>query len=325
MRARTAATATLPLAICNHPHGACVVQAALRWSRPLRYHGVQLLALGFQGPRTAGARGGRRVAGAGGHRRAGGCVMAGGWIDVSSVSRLGEVGAFYFIVRTVLAGRERLVVRDTPAFTNRSLEPKLHGWCGETNNMATFAMASCARRRWRPVAAGVVRRRWARLGWLRCVPWSYGYALGCRCPRPAGVALHHAPCDAMPMVRRDRAALHRPPVHEPPGVSTPWAFLRSSGRWRCGWQATRAGRGMPPATALAKGGAQACWCSRRWRRGARCATALLSGLSAAHPRHVRGAGGHSAYTCHAARVVRVRVQVRRLGFPTGQVRAEATT
>ena len=111
--------------------------------------------------------------------------MAGGWIDVSSVSRLGEVGAFYFIVRTVLAGRERLVVRDTPAFTNRSLEPKLHGWCGETNNMATFAEGVV---RVTQVAAGGERVRVRRLrgadeaAALRAM--GYGDTLGVEEPDP---------------------------------------------------------------------------------------------------------------------------------------------
>lgn len=35
-------------------------------------------------------------------------------------------------------GWERFEVRDTPAYTNQSCEPRLYGWCGTYNNLATY-------------------------------------------------------------------------------------------------------------------------------------------------------------------------------------------
>lgn len=46
---------------------------------------------------------------------------------------LGQVG---FLVEVSPQGRaSRWELRSHPAHTNRSHEPRLHGWCGETNNV----------------------------------------------------------------------------------------------------------------------------------------------------------------------------------------------
>jgi hypothetical protein len=34
---------------------------------------------------------------------------------------------------------ERYELRDTPAMTNQPREPRLHGWCGTTNNISATA------------------------------------------------------------------------------------------------------------------------------------------------------------------------------------------
>ncbi|MEG7715413.1 hypothetical protein, partial [Listeria monocytogenes] len=36
-------------------------------------------------------------------------------------------------------GRVSFELSDVPAMTNRSLERRLRGWCGETNNVSTYA------------------------------------------------------------------------------------------------------------------------------------------------------------------------------------------
>ena len=56
------------------------------------------------------------------------------WID-RDYEAVGDVG---FLVRIVREGRETYRLRDTPPRTNQSHEPRLTGWCGETDNVSTF-------------------------------------------------------------------------------------------------------------------------------------------------------------------------------------------
>lgn len=50
------------------------------------------------------------------------------------------VGSAYFLVEHhhTLRGSRRHELRDTPPRTNQSFEPRPVGWCGTTNNVATF-------------------------------------------------------------------------------------------------------------------------------------------------------------------------------------------
>lgn len=58
------------------------------------------------------------------------------WIDDASYA-VGDIG---FLVRTSPQGQsERYSLNQRPAHTNRSHEPKLFGWCGETNNVSVDA------------------------------------------------------------------------------------------------------------------------------------------------------------------------------------------
>jgi len=51
-----------------------------------------------------------------------------------------EVGSNGFLIENSnpYDGWNRYELRDTPAFTNRSHEPRLHGWCGSYNNVSTY-------------------------------------------------------------------------------------------------------------------------------------------------------------------------------------------
>ncbi len=61
------------------------------------------------------------------------------WIDSDDVYEL-EIGREGFLVSVKPQGRaERFDLRDRPAHTNRSHEPRLVGWCGETNNVSVHA------------------------------------------------------------------------------------------------------------------------------------------------------------------------------------------
>lgn len=56
------------------------------------------------------------------------------WIDGQDFD--GDKG---FLVEFYNSSAEswRYALRNTPAYTNRSNEPRLHGWCGSYNNMST--------------------------------------------------------------------------------------------------------------------------------------------------------------------------------------------
>lgn len=60
------------------------------------------------------------------------------WIgDESSAYKVGDKG---FLVKTTneSQGWERIVLRDTPAKTNRRFKPTLYGWCGSYNDVSTY-------------------------------------------------------------------------------------------------------------------------------------------------------------------------------------------
>lgn len=57
------------------------------------------------------------------------------WIDGYELS-VGEVG---FLIECVPEGRAtRYHLNDRPPYTNLSHEPRLHGWCGTTDNVARY-------------------------------------------------------------------------------------------------------------------------------------------------------------------------------------------
>lgn len=62
------------------------------------------------------------------------------WIDVNyycdECSRPGDVG---FLVEAFASGRTTYYMSVEPLRTNRSHEPRLHGWCGETSNVSRTA------------------------------------------------------------------------------------------------------------------------------------------------------------------------------------------
>lgn len=64
------------------------------------------------------------------------------WIDAGACldgyPTVGDVG-FLISITDTSNGSERVVLRDNPARTNRTHEPKLVGWCGETNNRSVEA------------------------------------------------------------------------------------------------------------------------------------------------------------------------------------------
>lgn len=64
--------------------------------------------------------------------------MAEKWIDEQEGYDEGNEG---FLIRfsNENAGSERFTLRDTPAHTNQSNKPRLHGWCGSYNNVSTSA------------------------------------------------------------------------------------------------------------------------------------------------------------------------------------------
>lgn len=59
------------------------------------------------------------------------------WIGPDEFS-MNDVG-FLIHHSNEIDGGNRYELRDTPAYTNRSCEPRLHGWCGTYNNLATYA------------------------------------------------------------------------------------------------------------------------------------------------------------------------------------------
>jgi hypothetical protein len=60
------------------------------------------------------------------------------WIGPDDTLSVGDVG-FLINFSNVIRGSERYEVRDTPAYTNVSNEPRLHGWCGTYNDLSTHA------------------------------------------------------------------------------------------------------------------------------------------------------------------------------------------
>jgi len=60
------------------------------------------------------------------------------WIDGDSF-KVGDVG---FLIESVINVRglpTKLALRERPAHTNMSHEPRIGGWCGETNNINIWA------------------------------------------------------------------------------------------------------------------------------------------------------------------------------------------
>ena len=57
------------------------------------------------------------------------------WIDAD----IGNVGQIGYLVETVYNGRTSWSLRERPLRTNRSNEPRLTGWCGETDNRSRTA------------------------------------------------------------------------------------------------------------------------------------------------------------------------------------------
>lgn len=59
------------------------------------------------------------------------------WVDNDEDLNVGSVA---FIRQVSPQGRaDRMVVSLRPCKTNRSHEARLHGWCGETNNVSIYA------------------------------------------------------------------------------------------------------------------------------------------------------------------------------------------
>jgi hypothetical protein len=62
--------------------------------------------------------------------------MATIWTDEDCVESVDGVG---FLVEVAPEGRDgRYQLRERPPHTNQSHEPRLHGWCGTTDNVAIF-------------------------------------------------------------------------------------------------------------------------------------------------------------------------------------------
>jgi len=59
------------------------------------------------------------------------------WIDTCETPK---VGSLHFLVEVShsLNGWERFDLRDRPAHTNQSCQPRLSGWCGSWNDTSTF-------------------------------------------------------------------------------------------------------------------------------------------------------------------------------------------
>ena len=59
------------------------------------------------------------------------------FIDIDRVDTFTTVG---FLIERCPQGRASIwSISDRPAHTNRSREPRLRGWCGETNNVSIYA------------------------------------------------------------------------------------------------------------------------------------------------------------------------------------------
>lgn len=64
--------------------------------------------------------------------------MTGMWIGPADNLAVGLTG---FLVENshAIKGWERIELRDLPAYTNQSHQPRLTGWCGTYNDVATHA------------------------------------------------------------------------------------------------------------------------------------------------------------------------------------------
>ena len=60
------------------------------------------------------------------------------WIGPDETLTVGQIG-FLVEKRQILKGWERQELRDVPAHTNVSNQPRLHGWCGTYNDLSTHA------------------------------------------------------------------------------------------------------------------------------------------------------------------------------------------
>lgn len=60
------------------------------------------------------------------------------WIGPDENLSVGDVG-FLINFSNPIHGSDRYEVRGTPAHTNQSHQPRLHGWCGSYNNLNTNA------------------------------------------------------------------------------------------------------------------------------------------------------------------------------------------
>ena len=64
--------------------------------------------------------------------------MTAQWIGPDDSLAVGDVG--FLVAKTnVLHSSTRYELRNTPAHTNLSHEPRLHGWCGTYNDLSTSA------------------------------------------------------------------------------------------------------------------------------------------------------------------------------------------
>jgi hypothetical protein len=62
------------------------------------------------------------------------------WIGPDETLEVGSVGFLIGRCRTMNGGATSYHLSDTPAHTNQSHEPRLAGWCGTTNDIATYAV-----------------------------------------------------------------------------------------------------------------------------------------------------------------------------------------
>ena len=59
------------------------------------------------------------------------------WIDNLNYEPIGTIG---FLICKDYGRYERIVIQDRPGCTNMSLEPRLSGWLGTTNDVSRHAM-----------------------------------------------------------------------------------------------------------------------------------------------------------------------------------------
>lgn len=61
------------------------------------------------------------------------------WIGPNETLSLGDTGFLIEFSTPMNGGYQRWDLRDTPAHTNRSNQPRLCGWCGTYNDLSTNA------------------------------------------------------------------------------------------------------------------------------------------------------------------------------------------